>query len=66
MNLSRQKIPMKLCRYRLYFPAVKRKDAHIDFLMKMIGLFRQTDKMDAILKASSPSVVKTLLEEVIN
>ena len=50
----------------IFFLLLKEKDAHIDFLMKMIGLFIQTDKMDAILKASSPSVVKTLLEEVIN
>ncbi|VFS69613.1 Phosphoenolpyruvate-dependent sugar phosphotransferase system, EIIA 2 [Raoultella planticola] len=35
----------------IFFLLLKEKDAHIDFLMKMIGLFRQTDKMDAILKS---------------
>ncbi|CAI9398182.1 MULTISPECIES: PTS sugar transporter subunit IIA [Citrobacter] len=50
----------------IFFLLLKEKDAHIDFLMKLIGLFRQTEKMDAILKTHSPDEVKKLLEEVIN
>jgi galactitol PTS system EIIA component len=50
----------------VFFLLLKEKDAHIDFLMKLIGLFRQTEKMDAILKNNSPEEVKKFLEEVIN
>lgn len=50
----------------VFFLLLKEKDAHIDFLMKLIGLFRQTEKMDAILSTHSPDEVKKFLEEVIN
>lgn len=50
----------------IFFLLLKEKDAHIDFLMKLIGLFRQTDKMDTILKTVSPDEVKHLLQEVIH
>ncbi|HHI2442744.1 TPA: PTS sugar transporter subunit IIA [Enterobacter cloacae] len=50
----------------VFFLLLKEKNAHIEFLMKLIGLFRQTDKMDKILKTSSPEEVKKLLTEVIN
>ena len=50
----------------IFFLLLKEKDAHIDFLMKLIGLFRQTEKMDALLKTHSPDEVKKLLEEVIS
>ena len=50
----------------VFFLLLKEKNAHIEFLMKLIGLFRQTDKMDKILKTTSPEEVKKLLTEVIN
>ena len=42
------------------------KDAHIDFLMKLIGLFRQTEKMDTFLTTQSPEEVKKLLTAALN
>lgn len=50
----------------IFFLLLKEKDAHIDFLMKLIGLFRQTEKMDTILMTQSPEDVKKLLAEVLN
>lgn len=50
----------------IFFLLLKEKDAHIEFLMKLIGLFRQTEKMDTILTTKSPEEVKKLLKEVLN
>ncbi|WP_194207475.1 PTS sugar transporter subunit IIA [Superficieibacter sp. 1612_C1] len=50
----------------VFFLLLKEKDAHIDFLMKLIGLFRQTEKMDTLLTTTSPEEVKKLLAEVLN
>ncbi|WP_447876796.1 PTS sugar transporter subunit IIA [Serratia fonticola] len=45
----------------IFFLLLKEKDAHIDFLMKLIGLFRQKDKMDLILHSDSKQKVKEIL-----
>ncbi len=45
----------------IFFLLLKEKDAHIEFLMKLIGLFRQTEKMDFILSSKSTSDVMELL-----
>lgn len=45
----------------IFFLLLKEKDAHIEFLMKLIGLFRQTDKMNAILHANSKQDVIEIL-----
>lgn len=45
----------------IFFLLLKEKDAHIEFLMKLIGLFRQTDKMNLILQSDSKQEVKEIL-----
>lgn len=45
----------------IFFLLLKEKDAHIEFLMKLIGLFRQTDKMNLILQSDSKQEVKKIL-----
>ncbi|HDS8774784.1 TPA: PTS sugar transporter subunit IIA [Klebsiella michiganensis] len=50
----------------IFFLLLKEKDAHIDFLMKLIGLFRQTEQMDTFLTTQSPEEVKKLLTAALN
>lgn len=50
----------------IFFLLLKEKDAHIDFLMKLIGLFRQTEKMDLILSSNSSLEVKNVLITELN
>lgn len=45
----------------IFFLLLKEKDAHIEFLMKLISLFRQTDKMNLILQSDSKQEVKEIL-----
>ncbi|MCW8114105.1 PTS sugar transporter subunit IIA [Yersinia intermedia] len=45
----------------IFFLLLKEKDAHLEFLMKLIGLFRQTDKMDLIMASVSAEEVKAIL-----
>ncbi|RPH29088.1 PTS sugar transporter subunit IIA [Buttiauxella warmboldiae] len=45
----------------IFFLLLKEKDAHLEFLMKLIGLFRQTDKMDLIMASGSAEEVKAIL-----
>jgi mannitol/fructose-specific phosphotransferase system IIA component (Ntr-type) len=50
----------------IFFLLLKEKDAHIEFLMKLIGLFRQTEKMDFILSSNSTSEVIEMLTLELN
>lgn len=50
----------------IFFLLLKEKDAHIDFLMKLIGLFRQTEKMDFILASTSTNEVMDMLTLELN
>lgn len=47
--------------HAIFFLLLKEKDAHLEFLMKLIGLFRQTDKMDLIMASDSAEKVKAIL-----
>lgn len=50
----------------IFFLLLKEKDAHIEFLMKLIGLFRQTEKMDFILASDSKREVMEMLARELN
>lgn len=45
----------------IFFLLLKEKDAHLDFLMKLISLFQKTEEMEKILHASSQDEVLQVL-----
>lgn len=45
----------------VFFLLLKNKDAHLQFLMKLIGLFQQTEKMEQLLSTESTAEVIALL-----
>ncbi|QCR38111.1 PTS sugar transporter subunit IIA [Nissabacter sp. SGAir0207] len=45
----------------IFFLLLKEKDAHLEFLMKLIALFQQSDDMEKILHAASPEEVIQVL-----
>ncbi|MFB5077265.1 hypothetical protein CD006_16195 [Enterobacter sp. 10-1] len=47
----------------IFFLLLKEKDAHLEFLMKLIGLFQRSNEMDKILWASSKDEVMDILTE---
>ncbi len=49
----------------IFFLLLKEKDAHLDFLMKLISLFQRSNEMDKILWAKSKDdVIKILAESL--
>ena len=47
----------------IFFLLLKEKDAHLDFLMKLISLFQRSNEMDKILWAKSKDDVMKILAE---
>lgn len=47
----------------IFFLLLKEKDAHLEFLMKLISLFQHSNEMDNILRSNSKSEVMHILEE---
>lgn len=45
----------------IFFLLLKGKDAHLEFLMKLISLFQKTDEMNKILQTSSQDEVLQIL-----
>ena len=45
----------------IFFLLLKGKDAHLEFLMKLISLFQKTDEMHKILHTSSQDEVLQIL-----
>ena len=45
----------------IFFLLLKEKDAHLEFLMKLISLFQRSNEMDQILWAKSKDDVMELL-----
>ncbi|WP_158780642.1 PTS sugar transporter subunit IIA [Pantoea sp. BAV 3049] len=51
--------------HAIFFLLLQGKDEHLTFLMKLIELFRQTDRMNDILTEDKPENVVTLLQQQI-
>lgn len=47
----------------IFFLLLKEKDAHLEFLMKLISLFQRTSEMDNILWAKSKDEVMEILQK---
>lgn len=47
----------------IFFLLLKNKDDHLDFLVKLMGLFRLSDVMDKLLNSKSPDEVISLIHE---
>ncbi|WP_312836979.1 PTS sugar transporter subunit IIA [Pantoea sp.] len=45
----------------IFFLLLKEKDAHLEFLMKLISLFQKTNEMNALLNATSTEEVMRIL-----
>ncbi len=45
----------------IFFLLLKEKDAHLEFLMKLISLFQKTNEMNALLSSTSPQEVMQIL-----
>jgi len=45
----------------IFFLLLKEKDAHLEFLMKLISLFQKTDEMDRLLSTTSVEEVVQIL-----
>lgn len=49
----------------IFFLLLKEKDAHLEFLMKLISLFQKTDQMNTLLNTdSSDEVIKILAKNL--
>jgi galactitol PTS system EIIA component len=45
----------------IFFLLLREKDAHLEFLMKLISLFQKTDEMNTLLQTSSTDEVMQIL-----
>jgi galactitol PTS system EIIA component len=50
----------------IFFLLLKNKDDHLQFLVKLMGLFRQSDVMNKLLNATTPNeIISTLNESLV-
>lgn len=50
----------------IFFLLLKEKDAHLEFLMKLISLFQKTDQMNTLLNTDSSNEVIKILAKNLN